>query len=101
MSDVAGVQARGGCACAGAYVHRLLGINQEQSNIIEQSLKNGNELQKPGWIRLNFSAIMTNDKVDRIISVVEDLALSAMNYQSHYHVDAKNARFIPIWNNIN
>ena len=101
LSDVAGVQARGGCACAGAYAHRLLGINQEQSDIIEQSLKNGNELEKPGWIRLNFSAIMTDEKVDQVISAVDDLALSAMNYQSCYHVDAKNARFIPIWNNIN
>ena len=44
---------------------------------------------------------MTDDKVDRIISAVDDLALSAMNYQSCYNVDAKNARFIPIWNNTN
>ena len=101
LSDVAGVQARGGCACAGAYAHRLLGINQEQSAIIEQSVKHGNELEKPGWIRLNLSAIMTDDKVDRVISAVDDLALSAMNYQSYYHVDAKNARFIPILRNTN
>ena len=101
LSDVAGVQARGGCACAGAYAHRLLGINQEQSAMIEKSIKKGNELEKPGWVRLNLSAIMTDDKVDRVISAVDDLAFSAMNYQSYYRVDAKNARFIPIWNNPN
>ena len=69
--------------------------------MIEKSIKKGNELEKPGWVRLNLSAIMTDDKVDRVISAVDDLAFSAMNYQSYYRVDAKNARFIPIWNNPN
>ncbi|MDG2196263.1 MAG: aminotransferase class V-fold PLP-dependent enzyme, partial [SAR324 cluster bacterium] len=101
LSDVAGVQARGGCACAGAYAHRLLGINQEQSAMIEESIKKGNELEKPGWVRLNLSAIMTDDKVDQVISAVDDLAFSAMNYQSYYCADAKNARFILICNNPN
>ena len=101
LSDVAGVQARGGCACAGAYAHRLLGINQEQSAIIEQSIKHGNELEKPGWVRLNLSAIMTDKKVEQVINAVDDLAFSAMNYQSYYRIDKKNARFIPIRNNPN
>jgi selenocysteine lyase/cysteine desulfurase len=101
LSDVAGIQARGGCACAGAYAHRLLGINQEQSAMIEQSIKHGNELEKPGWVRLNLSAIMTDKKVDQVIGAVDDLAFSAMNYQSYYRIDKKNARFIPIRKNPN
>ena len=28
LSDLHGVQARGGCACAGPYVHRLLGLDR-------------------------------------------------------------------------
>ena len=98
LSDIAGVQARGGCACAGAYAHRLLKIDRKQSAKIEQSVGRGNELEKPGWIRLNLSAIMTDDKVDQVISAVDNLAFSAMNYQSHYHADPSTARFIPISN---
>ena len=44
---------------------------------------------------------MTDNKVEQVIGAVDDLAFSAMNYQSYYRVDAKNARFIPIWNNPN
>ena len=73
----------------GAYAHRLLGINQEQSAIIEQSIKHGNELEKPGWVRLNLSAIMTDKKVEQVINAVDDLAFSAMNYQSYYRIDKK------------
>lgn len=32
LSDRFGIQARGGCACAGPYVHRLLSIDPEHSN---------------------------------------------------------------------
>lgn len=31
LNDLFGIQARGGCACAGPYGHTLLGVSQEQS----------------------------------------------------------------------
>lgn len=31
LNDLFGIQARGGCACAGPYGHLLLGVSQEQS----------------------------------------------------------------------
>ena len=30
LNDLFGIQARGGCSCAGPYGHRLLGIDLEQ-----------------------------------------------------------------------
>jgi hypothetical protein len=38
LSDRFGIQARGGCACAGPYVHRLLSIDPETSERIRQAI---------------------------------------------------------------
>ena len=93
LSDIEGVQARGGCACAGPYAHRLLGLRQKQSFEIENLIKNGQEIEKPGWIRLNFSALMTDSKVDRLINSVDRLATTASKYVSLYEVNEANAQF--------
>ena len=100
LSDIEGVQARGGCACAGPYAHRLLGLRQKQSFEIENLIKNGQEIEKPGWIRLNFSALMTDSKVDRLINSVDRLASTASKYVSFYEVNEANAQFIPKKENI-
>ena len=95
LSDVNGVQARGGCACAGPYAHKLLGLRQKQSFEIENLIKNGQEIEKPGWIRLNFSVLMTDSKVDRLINAVDRLASMAFKYINFYNVNESNAQFFP------
>lgn len=93
LSDVYGIQARGGCACAGPYAHRLLGIDQSQSDALFAALENGEELQKPGWVRLNFSYLMSDDAAAKVISGVIELAETAAQYAAHYQPDPKTARF--------
>lgn len=39
LNDLFGIQARGGCACAGPYGHCLLGIDQTQSLAIREAIK--------------------------------------------------------------
>jgi len=56
LSDCFGIQVRGGCACAGPYVHRLLGIDDTQSQAIRRAIRSGAELEKPGFVRGNFSS---------------------------------------------
>jgi len=96
LSDVAGVQARGGCACAGSYAHRLLNLGPEASAELEHALTQGDEIKKPGWVRLNFSALMDDVKVGKLVKAVDELASSAKEYQSHYRLDPSTARFSPI-----
>ncbi|WP_227272324.1 aminotransferase class V-fold PLP-dependent enzyme [Roseobacter weihaiensis] len=96
LSDVAGVQARGGCACAGSYAHRLLGLGPDQSENLERAIASGLELEKPGWVRLNLSALMTDDKADQVIAAVDGLAFSAADYHCHYRADPATARFLPV-----
>lgn len=69
-----GVQARGGCACAGPYAHRLLNINGEESELIRADILAGDERLKPGWTRLNLSVLMDDDKADYVIDAVDALA---------------------------
>lgn len=74
LSDQYGIQARGGCACAGPYGHRLLSIDRATSDQMRAAILSGDETNKPGFTRLNFSALMPDEKADFIINAVSALA---------------------------
>jgi selenocysteine lyase/cysteine desulfurase len=93
LSDVHGIQARGGCACAGPYAHRLLGIAKEESERLRTAIQDGREMEKPGWTRLNFSYLMSDAAADFILDSVSDLARRAESYTSYYTGDPATARF--------
>jgi selenocysteine lyase/cysteine desulfurase len=97
LSDVYGIQARGGCACAGAYAHRLLNIDKVESAELFNKLNQGKELSKPGWVRLNFSYLMSNEKVQYVIDSVNDLTDRLEELEMRYTADPETARFmIPV-----
>jgi len=75
LSDIYGIQARGGCACAGPYGHRLLGIDKAFSEQLRAEILAGNLAHKPGWVRLNFSYLMSEKTVRYILDSVNDLSL--------------------------
>jgi selenocysteine lyase/cysteine desulfurase len=93
LSDLHGVQARGGCACAGPYAHRLLGIDEEASEALFARLEAGEELLKPGWTRLNFAWCHSDDDAAAILSAVRDVALRAETLSAFYEPDPRTARF--------
>lgn len=93
LSDYFGIQARGGCACAGPYAHRLLGLTESLSEELDDRLAEGDELRKPGWVRLNLSYLMDDAKADFVISAVSKLARDADLLAQEYEVDAATARF--------
>ncbi|MCW0000572.1 aminotransferase class V-fold PLP-dependent enzyme [Pararhizobium sp. YC-54] len=95
LSDRFGIQARGGCACAGPYVHRLLSIDDEQSEEIRQAILSGDEIKKPGFIRLNFSVLLPDEKVQFILDSVAQIAADATSFESEYDVDPSRAIFFP------
>lgn len=96
LSDRFGIQARGGCACAGPYVHALLDISPEQSAHMRQSILDGREIEKPGFTRLNLSVLLTDAKVDFILESVLALAEDAAQFESLYSFDASRAIFTPL-----
>ncbi|WP_292286240.1 aminotransferase class V-fold PLP-dependent enzyme [Marivita sp.] len=74
LSRLYGIQARGGCACAGPYAHRLLKIDSQRSAHLRDRILAGQVAEKPGFVRLNFSVLMSEETVDYILDSV--LALS-------------------------
>jgi selenocysteine lyase/cysteine desulfurase len=74
LNDLFGIQARGGCSCAGPYGHRLLGIDAARSHAIEEEIEVGCEGIKPGWTRVNFNYFITDAVCDYLIDSVVLLA---------------------------
>jgi len=87
LSDVFGIQARGGCACAGPYVHRLLHIDADWSGRLRRQIQAGDDSAKPGFIRLNLSYLMGDEEVDFILTSVDDLARNTGKYADRYRRD--------------
>lgn len=98
LSDRFGIQARGGCACAGPYVHELLDIDAEQSARIREAILSGREIEKPGFTRLNLSILLNDANVDYILDSVAQLAGDASEYVNQYTFDASRAIFTPVAN---
>lgn len=74
LSDRYGIQARGGCSCAGPYVHRLLHIDDQTSDRLRDEILSGDESHKPGFVRFNLSVLMPDHEVDYVLSSVAELA---------------------------
>ena len=96
LSDLHGVQARGGCACAGPYVHQLLGLSPEQSQQMRAAILSGDEIEKPGFVRLNLCWGADRAEVQAILDAVCDLAERAPDHLALYRCDRSTAIFTPI-----
>ena len=64
LSDMYGIQVRGGCACAGTYGHFLLEVSHDKSRSITQKIDRGDLSEKPGWVRLSLHPTMTDEELD-------------------------------------
>ncbi|MTH76601.1 aminotransferase class V-fold PLP-dependent enzyme [Paracoccus aestuariivivens] len=96
LSDLYGVQARGGCACAGPYVHHLLGLDRAESDRLRAAILAGEETEKPGFVRLNLCWAAPCAEIDAILDAVCNLADHAPEYLRHYRCDRATAIFTPL-----
>ncbi|KAI3910062.1 hypothetical protein MKW92_042016 [Papaver armeniacum] len=71
LNDLFGIQARGGCACAGPYAHHLLGVGEILSLAFRATIKKGYHGIKPGWARISFPYYMSREEFDFILSSLE------------------------------
>jgi selenocysteine lyase/cysteine desulfurase len=94
LNDRFGIQARGGCSCAGAYGHKLLNVDKAGSNKILDSIRAGNLLSKPGWIRLSVHPIMTNAEIDFIMDAVELTAAHFEEWGKDYTYGAGTNEYV-------
>ncbi|MEO6204915.1 MAG: aminotransferase class V-fold PLP-dependent enzyme [Mycobacteriales bacterium] len=94
LNDVFGIQARGGCSCAGPYGHRLLGIDLERSHAFQREITEGCEGIKPGWTRINFNYFITPDTCDYLIEAVHLIAKDGWKLLTDYRFDPATG----LWN---
>ena len=94
LNDRFGIQTRGGCSCAGTYGHTLLHVDKKRSFQILHSIRSGNLLNKPGWIRLSVHPTMTNAEIDLIMDAIEQTASCFLKWMKDYTYDAQKNEYI-------
>jgi selenocysteine lyase/cysteine desulfurase len=93
LNDLFGVQARGGCSCAGPYGHRLLGIDLDRSHEFEREIAGGCEGIKPGWVRVNFNYFLSEVVADYIVEAVRMVARDGWKLLGDYLFDPVTGRW--------
>jgi selenocysteine lyase/cysteine desulfurase len=74
LNDLFGIQARGGCFCAGPYLQRLHDLDEELVRAMESEVLRGSEGIKLGWFRVNFNYFVSPEVVDYVIDAVNLVA---------------------------
>ena len=93
LNDLFGIQARGGCSCAGPYGHRLLGIDLSTSHEFEREIVRGCEGIKPGWIRVNFNYFISDQVFDFIVQAVHLVANDGWKLLPDYRFDPASGQW--------
>jgi selenocysteine lyase/cysteine desulfurase len=84
LNDVFGVQVRGGCSCAGPYGHQLLGIDKTESERIQEALRKGEKLVKPGWVRFNLNYFLDDAEAVFILDAIDFVAKHGTTLLPYY-----------------
>ena len=93
LSDLFGIQARGGCSCAGPYGHRLLGIDIERSHAFEAEIEHGCEGIKPGWVRVNINYFISEPVFEYLVQAVDLVATHGWRLLPQYRLDTTSGRW--------
>jgi hypothetical protein len=94
LNDLFGIQARGGCSCAGPYGHSLLNIDSELSNKLAAEIDNGSMMLRPGWTRLNFNYFISEEVFDYIVSAIELVAEHGWKLLPYYSFNQSSATWL-------
>ncbi|XP_076760636.1 uncharacterized protein LOC143429100 [Xylocopa sonorina] len=94
LNDVFGIQARGGCACAGRYAHDLMGIDQELAKEYQKALVEGErgvvsdetnaEGLRPGFAKLSFPYFMSEAEVAFVLEALKMVATEGWKLLPQY-----------------
>lgn len=91
LNDRYGIQARGGCSCAGTYGHYLLHIDQERSAAITELISHGDLSKKPGWVRISVHPMMTDDEVLYTARAIKEIIQNIEDWKDdYYYISEKN-----------
>jgi selenocysteine lyase/cysteine desulfurase len=89
LNDLFGIQARGGCSCAGPYGHRLLAIDAQQSHEFRDEIAHGCEGVKPGWTRVNFNYFISGTVADYLVDAIDLIGHYGQRLLPDYRFDPR------------
>nr|XP_023891694.1 uncharacterized protein LOC112003724 [Quercus suber]POE61673.1 putative cysteine desulfurase [Quercus suber] len=90
LNDLFGIQARGGCACAGPYGHNLLNVGEVHSLALRALIQKGYVGVKPGWTRVSFPYYMSQEEFEFILAAVEFLAIYGQRFLPLYNFNLRS-----------
>jgi hypothetical protein len=91
LNDIFGIQARGGCSCAGPYGHELLDLSMSVSAAIESQLHEGNMVLRPGWTRLNFNYFIDELTFDYLLNALTLVAKHGWRLLASYQFNQQSS----------
>ena len=84
LNDKFGVQARGGCSCAGTYGHYLMDIDPEASEEIRKQSEEGCALDRPGWTRVSFHPTTPDWEVLQVCHAIRSIVKMGHAWAKEY-----------------
>ncbi|HVN57184.1 MAG TPA: aminotransferase class V-fold PLP-dependent enzyme [Bacteroidales bacterium] len=93
LNDRYGIQARGGCSCAGTYGHYLLHVDMTLSKEITDLIEAGDLSLKPGWIRLSLHPTTTDSEIRYIIKAIREISVHYKEWGKDYKYDKTTNEF--------
>ncbi|WAQ99967.1 TTCA-like protein [Mya arenaria] len=100
LNDLFGIQARGGCACAGPYAMDILGMDEATSKNFEDLLAEDSRLDRthlrryreysqreiirPGFVRINFPYFLDEESLNFTLEAVKMVAKHAWKLLPQY-----------------
>ena len=93
LNDLFGIECRAGCACAGPYALKLLGINTHKAKEIEETLKEGYDLFRPGFVRISINYFVSAETIEYIVSALQFVSENAIWFLPQYKFDLEKSAF--------
>lgn len=116
LNDVFGVQARGGCACAGPYAQDLLGIDESLATEYENMLLEDDrldrhhlrrheehssfEMLRPGFVRISLPFFMSDNEVQFVLEALKMVATEGWKLLPQYTLNPETAEWKHHTNNV-
>ncbi|GMI13398.1 hypothetical protein TrVE_jg3024 [Triparma verrucosa] len=93
LNDLFGIQCRGGCQCAGPTSQMLLGLGEQENDMIQEALLSKNEVLRPGYTRLSTPYYMSDATVDYVHRAVKFICEYGALFLLEYRIDLRTGEW--------
>lgn len=88
-----GIGVRNGCFCAHPYLLHLLGVNEEQAQMVRQNILHNDRREVPGMVRISFGLYNTTAEIDYLLDCLR--LIQQGRIRGKYQQDPRSGEYIP------